>query len=754
MNKQELMAKRSLKKARRSPRIWPRHVPYVMQLNAVECGAACLAMILCYHGRRTSVSEIREHCGIGRDGLSAASIVKSAQQYGLRARGIAIRDNDFRYVPLPAIIHWEFNHFVVLERWTKKYVDIIDPAMGRRRIKAAEFDTSFTGIVITLERGVQFQQGISTPKLNIRSYMARYAKLAPGVLAQIIGASLLLQIFGLGVPILTKIILDQILPLDMLNVLPLLVIGMLVFSLSQLVIMQLRTSLLLYLQNKVDASMMLSFVEHLLTLSLPYFQQRSSGDLLSRLSSNSVLRDTLSNQLVSSLLDGLFVLIYLALLMTLSPSFGLVVLIVAGLQILLLLIVQKPIRELASKELQTQGKSQGHITEMLYGVATLKAAGVEQRSLQRWSNLFFEQLNASTKRNYLSALIDTLMSTLGTLSPLVLLWLGATQVLQGTMQVGTMLALNALAASFLAPVSSIVGNAQSLQLVRSHLERIADVIQAQPEQRIEAVRAAPQLTGYIALEHVSFRYDPQAGDVLQNITLHIRPGQKIAIVGRTGSGKSTLGKLLLGLYIPTQGDIRYDGIPLQTLNYQTVRAQFGVVMQDAAIFGGTIRQNIAFNDPDIPLERIIEVAQIAALHEDIQQMPMGYETSVAEGGSALSGGQRQRLALARALAHRPVILLLDEATSSLDVVTEQVIEQHLGVVACTQIIIAHRLSTVRNADLILVLDQGAIVERGTHQQLLQKGGYYANLVLNQLTGDEENVASSTLSLKNGGLEVG
>ncbi|HTK11581.1 MAG TPA: peptidase domain-containing ABC transporter [Ktedonobacteraceae bacterium] len=748
MSKQKLL-EQTIESSGKSQRRWHRRVPYVMQLSAVECGAACLAMILCYYGRKTTVSELREREGIGRDGLSAATIVKTAQRYGLRARGVALRDNDFRYIPLPAILHWEFNHFVILERWTPKYAEIVDPALGHRRIKAAEFDTSFTGVVITLEPGVQFRRYAPPTKLSIRGYMARYAMLAPVSLVQILIASLLLQLFGLGAPVLTKIIVDNVLPHHMLSVLPLLIIGMLIFCLSQLVIMQLRSSILLYLQGKVDSSMVLGFVEHMLTLSLPYFQQRSSGDLLARLSSNSVLRDTLSNQLVSSLLDGIFVLAYLILLMVLSRTFGLVVLGIACVQILLLLLVQRPIRELAGLELQAQGKAQGYIVEMLNGIATLKAAGVEQRSLARWSNLFFAQLNASIRRGYLSMVIETLMTTLNTLSPLILLWIGATQILQGTMQVGTMLALNALAASFLAPLSSIVSSAQQLQLVRSHLERIADVMQAEPEQQLETVQPAPQLTGRITLEQVAFRYDAQAGDVLKNISLQIEPGQKVAIVGRTGSGKSTLGKLLLGLYVPTQGEIRYDGIPLRMLNYQSVRTQFGVVMQDAVIFGDTIRQNIAFNNPDMDMARIVEVTKMAALHEDISQMPMGYETFVAEGGSALSGGQRQRLALARALAHAPVILLLDEATSSLDVTTEQTVEQNLSAVPCTQIIIAHRLSTVRHADVILVLDGGNIVERGTHHELLQKNGYYAKLIQNQLSENEEKIASHPFFLKDG-----
>lgn len=300
------------------------------------------------------------------------------------------------------------------------------------------------------------------------------------------------------------------------------------------------------------------------------------------------------------------------------------------------------------------------------------------------------------------------------------------------------MALNALAGSFLGPLTSVVGRAQQLQLVQANLERLTDITAAEPEQHQQIVQAPPKLSGHVQLDNVCFRYSSDGEDVLRALNLTIRAGQKVAIVGRTGSGKSTLGKLLLGLYLPTSGVISYDGIPLQRMHYQQVRRQFGVVMQDAVIFSGTILENLKLNNPTMSREQAMYAAQIAAIHEDIIKMPMGYDTFVGEGGSALSGGQRQRMAIARAVAHNPVILLLDEATSSLDVLTEQRVAQHLESFACTQIIIAHRLSTIRKADLILVMDRGTIVEQGSHSELLYSSGYYAKLIQQQMQEKEQD----------------
>jgi ABC-type bacteriocin/lantibiotic exporter with double-glycine peptidase domain len=310
--------------------------------------------------------------------------------------------------------------------------------------------------------------------------------------------------------------------------------------------------------------------------------------------------------------------------------------------------------------------------------------------------------------------------------------LGASQVLAGQMSLGDMLAFNTLALAFLTPLASLVTNGRQWQLVSAHLDRIADVIEAEPEQSIRLEGEEP-LSGCIRLRDVSFRYDDHAPWVLRNVSLVIEPGQKVALVGRTGSGKSTLGMLLLGLYPPTEGEILYDGRFLNQIHHRWLRQQFGVVLQDPFLFSGSIRQNLAFHNPDMPLEKVMAAAKLAAIHEDIEQMPMGYETLLSEGGGGLSGGQRQRLALARALVNEPGILLLDEATSQLDIVTEALVDDNLNQLTSTRIIIAHRLSTIRNADLIFVLDKGSIVESGTHTSLLMQDGPYATLIKSQAT---------------------
>jgi HlyB family type I secretion system ABC transporter len=735
LSEQPATQTRPRKKARRKRR----RVPEMRQMTAVECGAACIAMILNYYGHATSVSEVLEHCGVGRDGLTALEIVKATRLYGLRVRAVSLDLGDFRFVTLPAIVHWEFNHFLIVERWSRKRIEVVDPALGRRTLTHAEFDEGFTGVAIMLEPGAQFETKAPRKTLTAWSYVRSFLRMR-AIIFQILGTSFLLQILGLGGPLLTEVIIDRILPGKDANMLMLLALGMLILILMQGVTAFLRSSLLLYLQTRIDTNMMLNFFEHLLSLPYRFFQLRLSGDLLARMNSNLAIRDLLTNQLISTVLDGSTVVIYFVILFFLSKMIAGIALAIGLVQVVLLLLTSPAIRRLTRRDLEAQGKTQGYMNEVLAGIATIKAAGAEHQAFNRWESHFFNEMNVSLRLSYLSSVIGNVFSIINVLAPLLLLWVGSLQVIAGTMSIGTMLALNTLAVQFLVPLGALASSSQDLQVVRAHFTRLADVIGTKSEQDVAQVQKPHQLRGKVELQHVSFQYDVNAPLILRDINVKMYPGQKVALVGRTGSGKSTLGKLLVGLITPTTGSILFDGVPLEQLNYQEVRSQFGSVLQESFVFSGSVKENIALNNPSMSMERIREAAQIAAIANDIEQMPMTYDTLVSEGGSAFSGGQRQRLALARALANHPAILLLDEATSSLDVVTERIVEQNLKRLPCTQVIIAHRLSTVRNADLILVLDHGTIVEQGTHDQLLRRNGFYAQLIRIQLQGGEMELA--------------
>ncbi|HEY0037175.1 MAG TPA: peptidase domain-containing ABC transporter, partial [Longimicrobium sp.] len=522
-------------------RLRRKRVPVVLQMDATECGAACLSMILGYHGRNVQIAECRTHFGSGRDGVSAKTMVDVARSYGLRVRVFSAEMSHFAQVRLPAIVYWNFNHFLVVERWSPERVEVVDPALGRRTLTAEEFGKGFTGVAITLEPGVHFErrQGRFAPwHAHVRHLLGGPG--LPGLLLQVAAASLVLPVLGLALPLLTKVIVDYVLALRLASVMTIVGVGILVVTVAQLVAGYLRSVLLIYLRGRFDAQLMVGLFEHLLQLPLRYFQQRTSGDLLMRLGSSAVIREMLTNQSLSLLVDGTLVLIYLVVLLVQAPVFAAITLAIGAAQVVLLFGTTRQVHDLMQRHLIAQAATQSFGIQILEGIATLKASGSEGVVLDHWSNLFFRELNISLSRNHLASLVNSALSALRTFSPMVLLWYGAMLVLEGRMQLGSMLAYNAIALAFLMPLASLVSNGQQLQLVGAHMQRMADVIEAEPEQDQEAVAHTPKLTGRIELRDVTFQYNPTTTPVLRNISLSIEAGQKVALVGRTGSGKSTL----------------------------------------------------------------------------------------------------------------------------------------------------------------------------------------------------------------------
>ena len=722
-----------------------RRIPEILADSELECGAVCLAMVLGYYGRETSVAEAHERCHVGRDGATALDISNAARTYGLRVTRHAIELEELENLRTPAVLYWRFNHFVVLERVTRRGGAVIcDPADGRREIDRKELSDAFTGIALGMEPGEAFEDRGDLEEEPAWKLLGRRALRAPGLrklVFQILLASLALQLLGLSVPLLTKTVVNTILPLQLDDVMTILGLGILVILVTQLLMGLLRGLVLVNFQARLDNELMVSFFEHVLSLPLPYFQERSTGDLIQRLSSNAQIRNVISSQTLSAFLDGTFVIVYAGIMIYTSPVFGLVAVSLGAIQIALLLVTAKRMTHYVKAELGAQGSAQGFLVESISGIQAIKAAGSEDRTLSHYNGVFSEQIHTLIQRGQLQSVIGAVTSAVQRLAPLLLMWLGARLVLDNALDLGTMLAMIALAQLFLQPLGSLVTAGMQLQQVGGHLERIAYVLRATPEQDRTKVRVAPRLEGRIEFDDVSFRYDESSPWAIRHLTLTIDPGKKVALVGPTGSGKSTVAKLLLGLYEPTEGEVRIDGIPLRELDLRTVREQCGVVMQEPTIFSGSVRRNISYNDPTLSVECIVRAAKLAALHDDIAKMPMGYETLVAEGGSALSGGQRQRLAIARALAREPRILVLDEATSALDSVTETAVSEHLTSRGATSLVIAHRLSTVQRADVTLVIDEGEVVERGTHDELIDRQGVYARLVADQLVEGRDRAQS-------------
>ncbi|MBI2837419.1 MAG: ATP-binding cassette domain-containing protein [Acidobacteria bacterium] len=710
--------------------LFRKRVPYVPQMEAVECGAACLAMILGHHGHYAPLSELREACGVSRDGVSALQIVEAARRYGLEIRAHRLEPPDLARFKVPVILHWEMNHFLVLDRWTARKVFLVDPAMGRRSVSQTDIDQSFTGIVLEPVPGPSFHRRNAQP-----FPIGHYLRLLSGVwvaLAIILTATLAINLLGLSIPIATQLIIDQVLYRDQTTWLPVIGWGLLALLLLRMAFNWLRGWVLVTVQRLLDRAITIGVVRHLLGVPLQFFLQRSTGDLVNRVQGTKVLRDILAGQSVSVLVDGILLVSYLALMLLYDLPLGLLVA-AAGLVYVVTYFATKPAQMQRFQERQIHEIRQlSQLYQTVRGVMTVKSTGAESISHNRWLNLLVNELNAGFREICLQDRVNMALYLIKSAVPAAVLMWGTSRVLAGEITVGVLISFQMLQLVFLDPLEKIVQTLLRARALPVLFGRMEDILRTPAES--SGRRPCPLIEGHVRFENVGFRYGLYAPWVLRDVSFEVEKGQKVAIVGPSGSGKSTIARLLLGLYQPASGRISIDGEDMADLDLASVRRQMGVVLQETMLFGGTVRENLSLYYPGAPLEDVIQAARVAQIYDDIQRLPHGLDTRISASGGTLSGGQRQRLALARAILHRPPILILDEATSALDAITEAAIERYLSTRRCTRILIAHRLSTVRDADLILVLKDGLIVESGRHEDLLAAKGVYAELAAR---GDEE-----------------
>jgi ATP-binding cassette, subfamily B, bacterial len=718
-----------------------REVTFVPQLTETDCGAACLASVLSYHGKHVPLHEVRSRLGGGRNGVTAKQLLAAGRGYGLTCRGVSVELSKLRFLPAGSILHWDLAHYVVYEGANAKSVQIVDPATGRRKVTWDDTNKSLSGVALVFEPGDTFVPA----KAEHRQRLRRYASWIFGVRnvwGRIILASLFMQLLSLAIPGLMTTLVDKVVPRHDAPLLYLVGSGFLVLAAFHFMSTLLRSRLLLELRTRVEARMSFFFVEHLFALPYSFFQQRTTGDLMMRLSSQAAIRELLTTGALSALLDGVLVSLYFVLLIGAAPSLAYVAIGFAALQVLVYAVGAKRNAQLVVEGLTAQAQLEATQVEMLAGMETLKAMGATDRALSRWSDLYVNTLNRSIARGVLDGTFSALLGTLRFAGPVCLMLMGAYKVLDGSLSLGSMLGLSALGAGFLEPVANLVGTSLKLTQLHGYMERIEDVLETPRERASANTNNQPvNLAGAVSLRSVAFKYPSEPEPTLSDVSFEAAPGECVAIVGASGSGKSTLARLLAGLYEPSEGTISFDGRDLRGWDLTRLRKRLGIVTQDTRLFAGTIRDNVTLFENDVHQDEIERACRLACIHDTIDAMPMGYDTVLADGGSSLSGGQRQRLSLARALLLRPSVLVLDEATSALDVVTERRVQEELRRLQCTRVIVAHRLSTIVEADKILMLENGRIVGMGRHDSLLKNCVEYRQLVHTQTSPEHTNGAA-------------
>lgn len=713
--------------------------PTLIQMEAVECGAAALGIILSYYGRIVPLTELRQQCGVSRDGSKASNVLKAARIYGLQAKGFKKTLETVRLLEPPFIVFWSFNHFLVLEGFGQEQVYLNDPATGPRTVSDQEFDRGYTGVVLVMEPGESFQQG-GKKKGVVPALTSRLSNSRDAIIFCLL-AGLILTIPRLAVPAFTQIFIDEILVEGRYDWLRPLLLGMLVTTAIRGLLAGLRLTYLRKLMLKLSASMSGSFMWHILRLPSSFYAQRFAGEISSRSQLNDKVADILSGRLATTVIDTVMIVFYGLVMFFYDWVLTLITIAFATANLMAVRYLARSRVDANLRLSQETGKVVGVAIGGIQTIETVKASGLESDLFTKFAGYYAKSLNAKQELAIPSLVLNTIPILLTALATTSILVIGGLRVMNGNLSIGMLVAYQALTAEFLQPVNQLVNFGSTLQDLEADLNRLDDVLEnpVDPEAAREVNhnstnKLSPvtlgsfRLTGQVELRSLKFGYSPLEAPLIDDLNLVIQPGQRVALVGGSGSGKSTVAKLVTGLYQPWSGEILFDGQSRQNISRPVLANSLAMVEQEIFLFAGTIRENLTLWDTTVPEADVIAACQDADIHNLILATPGGYNAQLSEGGMNLSGGQRQRLEIARALVRNPQVLVLDEATSALDASTELIIDRNLRKRGCSCIVVAHRLSTIRDCDEIIVLDRGKVLQRGTHESLRTESGVYQYLL--------------------------
>jgi NHLM bacteriocin system ABC transporter peptidase/ATP-binding protein len=707
--------------------------PTLLQMEAVECGAAALGIIMRYYDLWHPLEQLRMECGVTRDGSKASNLLKAARRFGMEATGIRCELDALLKTEPPVILYWNFNHFLVYEGVSQGKVHLNDPATGPRRISIEELEASFTGVVLKISRGPTFVPGGEKPSL-MSALRRRISGFEVGLSFAFL-TGLLLIVPNIVNPAFTRVFIDQYLIGDKTDILRPLVSCMAVSIGFMILLLWLQRHFLLRLETKLALTTSAKFFTHVVKLPMEFFSQRYAGEIGSRVLINDKVAKVLSDKLVTTALD-LMALFFFALVMV-QYDFWLTSICVtfAFFNLIAIKAVQRPRTDASFRLQQERGKMTGTSTSGVQMIETLKATGGEDEFFGRWSGYQAKTIRAEQDMDLYGQTLSAVPPLTKGLISATILGFGGWRVMDGHLTVGLLVAFQSLMDGFTKPITSFVTFGNALQETGSDLNRLDDVLRYEPDpiyagdRTVSAeFKATIKLTGQLEVRNLTFGFNPLGAPLMENLSFSVRPGERVALVGGSGSGKSTVSKLVAGLFKPWSGEILFDGVPRTQIPRRLLHNSIGMVDQDIFMFEGTIRDNLTMWNPTIPDSHITLACKDAAIAEDVASRQGGLSTAVSEGGVNFSGGQRQRLEIARALVNSPSFLILDEATSALDPTTEEIIDRNLRRRGCSCLIVAHRLSTIRDCDEIIVLEYGKVVERGTHESMKNAGGPYSKLI--------------------------